>query len=292
MITFPGHGTPGKNCGEDVVYGCWDCGDRNEDDPYFSITSQCMKKSCPNCYEDWAARQGAHAAGRMTEFLNNPIYLNPIQDLEGQRWIDAQTDDDATVEERRFYRIQTYHISISFKDIDIHDGEDIKTYRHIARDIGRSHGLFGECSIPHQRDKYDDGAHFHFLALAGFITPGRDDGENYILKVIKSRGSWYPRDFLARFNVVKYDCTHAILTTDDVPTHCVTWSGCVANNKFPGRAEIDHIPQEVCCPKCNGHLTFKVVDRDWHFREDVETWVSPDRPPPGEPQKRLRTITA
>ena len=279
MISYPGHGSPGKHCGEDVHHGCKDCLG------YFVIVSKCMKKDCPDCYEDWAARQGAHAAGRMTEFLNSPQYLNVIQDLEGERYIDAQTDDNATVEEKRLYRIQTYHISISFKDTDLLDRSDIARLRSRARDIARRHGIFGECTIPHRRGEDDEGAHFHFLALAGFIAPGRDDGTDYILKVIKHENSWYPRNFLDRYNVVKYGCTHAVITDD---SHCVTWSGCVANNKFPGRAEYDHIPQEPpVCPHCNSTRTYVVMERDWLFREDVEIWTAPDRPPPYERQRSL-----
>lgn len=287
MISFPGHGSPGPRCGDLVDHGCWSCKD------YFQTVSHCMRKECPDCYDlYWAPRQGAHAAGRMTEFLNQPDYLKVLQDAERERWIDAQTDDDATVEEKRFYRIQTYHIQISFVGIDeLHSKRDIVKYRKMARDIGRRHGLFGECTIPHARKQDDVGCHFHFLALAGFIIPGTDDGTDYILKVIPHEGSWYPRNFLDRFNVVKYACTHALITDD---SHCVTWSGCVANNKFPGRAEYDHIPQDPpACPTCGGHQTFVVLDRDWWSGGvEVETWTAPDRPPPGRPQRSITEFVA
>lgn len=275
MITFPGHGLPGEHCGEDVHHGCWDCKD------YFVIKSKCMKKSCPDCYQDWAARQGAHAADRMTEFMRSPQYLDPIQNQEFERYVDALSDVNASVEEARFYRIQTYHIVVTFKDASLVHGKDIKRYRRIARNIVRRHGIYGECSIPHRRDESDAGAHFHFLGLAGYITPAGGDDADHIFKVIKHEDSWYPRDFLDRMHVVRYACTHAVITSDDDPSHCVTWSGCVANNKFPGRAEYDHIPQEQPqCPHCGGHDTFVVLERDWVFRETVEVWTAPDRPPP------------
>jgi hypothetical protein len=280
LITFPGHGAPGKNCGEPVTFGCHDCGDAEEKDPYFDLLSECMKKSCPDCYEKWAYRQGLHAAERMTEFLNSKTYMKVLEDAENERWLGALTDPDGTVEEKRLHRIQTYHITISFKGIDILTGEDIKRYRHLAQEISRNHGIFGSCSLPHKRGEDDEGAHFHFLALAGLITPGTDDGTNYIFKNIVNPKVGYPWSFLARLDVIKYGCTHALVTTDDEPSHVVTWSGCVGYRAFPGLAEIDHIKQQPCCPKCQGTQTFKVYGRDWLFHEDVETWAAPDRPPP------------
>lgn len=278
MISFPGHEDPGKNCQEPLLWGCHD------DKTYFIKLSKCMAKTCPNCYEDWAYREGLHAAERMTEFLNSPDYMKVLQNAEKERWHSALTDDEASVEQRRLYRIQTYHISISFRDVEISNGEDIAKYRKDARDIARRHGLFGECTIPHQRDRDDEGAHFHFLALAGFIAPGRDDGTNYIFKVIKHPKYGHPRSLLGRLGVVKYACTHAILAEG---RDCVTWSGCVANNRFPGVAEVEHFHQTATCPHCGGPATFKVRRRDWHFREEVEIWTAPDRPPPNVEQRCL-----
>jgi len=279
-VTFPGHGEPAETCGIIIEMGCWDC------QGYFTVRSKCMKKSCPDCYPDWAYRQGFHAAERMTEFLNSPDYMKVLEDAERERWEGAQTDPDATVEERRLYRIQTYHIAISFVGVDLSDGSDIAKLRRDARDIGRRHGLLGECTIPHQRDREDEGAHFHFLGLAGYITPGRGDGSDYIFKVIKSKKHGHPRSFLGRLNVVKYACTHAAITDD---THCVTWSGCVANNKFPGVAEVDLILEaSPTCPLCGGDHTFQVnPPLHGHRAGGPPTWVSPDRPPPSEPQRRV-----
>ena len=281
MISFPGHGVPAETCGTIVTFGCWDCLE------YFEVVSKCMKKSCPNCYPDWAYRQGLHAAERMTEFLNSKEYMKVLEDAEHDRWEDATTDPDATPEEKRLYRIQTYHITISFKGVDIRDSGDIKELRKTARDIGRKHGLFGECTIPHQRGENDEGAHFHFLGLAGYITPGRDDGSNYIFKTIKHKEYGHPWSLLGRQRVVKYACTHAIITTDDDHSHCVTWSGCVANNKFPGLAEVSLINEaKPTCPFCGRDHTFAVeAPKHGHRRGNPDVWVAPDRPPPGEPQR-------
>lgn len=263
--------------------GCWDC------KSYFVIQSKCMKKTCPDCYPDWAYRQGAHAAERMTEFLNSPDYMRRLQDAERDRWHDALTDPEASIEERRLYRIQTYHVLVTFPSLELSDRASIQEARKSAREIVRSHGIFGECSIPHRRHDDDPGAHFHFLAVSGYISPGRGDGTSYIFKVIQHEGRWHQRSLLDRLNVVRYACTHALITTDDEPSHCVTWSGCVANNKFPGLAEVNHIPQEHTprCPHCGGSETFRVYERDWRFREEVETWTAPDRPPPLVAQRCL-----
>ena len=245
-----------------------------------------MRKACPDCYTAWARRQGEHAAERMTNFLNSKPHMRVLQDAERRRWQDSITDNEASLEERKLYRIQIYHIQISFIGQSISDWEDIKRLRKVARDIGRSHGIFGECSIPHQRHEDDEGrAHFHFLGIAGYIAPGRDDGTDYILKVIQHEGRWHTRNLLDRLSVVKYAATHSLVSDFN---HTVTWSGCVANNKFSGVAEVDHIPQEgPTCPLCGCSQTFKVYDHDWFFREETEIWTAPDRPPPHHPQRSL-----
>ena len=83
-VTFPGHGEPAETCGTVIEMGCWDC------QGYFTVQSKCMKKSCPDCYPDWAYRQGLHAAERMTEFLNSPDYMKVLEDAERERWEGAQ----------------------------------------------------------------------------------------------------------------------------------------------------------------------------------------------------------
>ena len=279
MITFPGHGTPGKRCGFHRLHGCKNCLE------YFDVRSKCMKKTCPDCYPDWARRQGNHAAERMTEFMGDKRYKRWLVDAERERWEAASLDPDASREEKRHYRIQTYHIVVSFRDAELSDREDIARLRKDARCIVRRHGSYGECSIPHTRGEGDDGAHIHFLALAGFIRPGGPD-DQYIIEVIEHERGWYPRNVLDRFNVVKYACTHAVITED---SDCVTWSGCVANNKYPGVAEKDFIPQGgPLCPMCKSSWTYKVVGEEWVYGSDEDVWTGPDRPPPDVPQRALR----
>ena len=244
-----------------------------------------MKKTCPDCYPDWARRQGEHAAERMTEFMGDKKYKRWLVDAERERWEAASVDPDASREEKRHYRIQTYHISVSWRPYpELHDREDISRLRKDSREVLRSHGIFGECSIPHLRDERDPGAHVHFLALAGFIRPGGKD-DDYIIEVIEHEGSWYPRNRLDRFNVVKYACTHAVITTD---SDCLTWSGCVANNKYKNVKYEDVVHGGPTCPYCKGTWTFKVRGREWHQKSEVDTWVAPDRPPPDVPQRPLR----
>ena len=244
-----------------------------------------MKKTCPDCYPDWARRQGNHAAERMTLFLGDKKYKKVIVDAERERYLAAIVDGDASPEQCKLYRIQTYHIVVSFRDAKMDDREDIARHRKNGRDIIRRHGVFGECSIPHVRGDGDEGAHIHFLALAGYLVPGGPD-DGYIIKVIEHEGSWYPRNFLDRFNVVKYACTHAVITED---SDCVTWSGCVANNKYPGVAERDFIPQDgPICPKCSSTWTYKVRKENWTYGTDVDVWTGPDRPPPDVPQRAMR----
>lgn len=131
-------------------------------------------------------------------FMASKEYLKVIQNAERDRWQDALTDHKASIEERRLYRIQTYHIVVTFRDTELVDRGDIKSLRQDARKVCRDHGIFGECSIPHTRSESDDGAHVHFVGVAGFITPARDNGDDYIFKVIKFEDSWYPRNFLDR----------------------------------------------------------------------------------------------
>jgi hypothetical protein len=221
----------------------------------------------------------------MTNFLADKDHMKVLQDVERDRWHDALIDPDASVEAKRLYRIQTYHIAVNWRPFpELHDREDIARLRKDSRDVLRSHGIFGECSIPHLRDEGDPGAHVHFLALAGFIRPGGKD-DPYIIEVIEHEGSWYPRNRLDRFHVVKYACTHAVITTD---SDCLTWSGCVANNKYKNVKYEDVAHGGPICPHCKGTWTFKVRGREWHQKAEVETWVAPDRPPPDVPQRAMR----
>lgn len=282
VITFPGHGDPGPGCGVEMLFGCSD----SKCKKYFTAPHACKRKTCPDCYPKWALDQGERAAERMTEFLKSKDHMRRLQLAERRRWEDALSDDESTVEQRKLYRIQTYHIQISFIGQSISSWSDITELREVARDIGRKHGLFGECTIPHQRFQDDEGrAHFHFLGLAGYIAPGGGDGTDYIFKVIQFEGQWHQRNLLDRLNVVKYACTHALV---DEFHHTVTWSGCVANNKFSGVAKVDRLRfKGPTCPHCGGTETFKVYDHDWYFNEEVETWTAPDRPPPDHPQRAL-----
>jgi len=261
MLTFPGHGEMGAGCGDPIHMFCHDCGH------WFDVEHSCMRRECPNCYTNWAGREGAAAGQRLTAYLVAHWDNADARAKERERFNAARNNPDASPEEKKWYTLQTYHTVISYESESVDRAGDVEKIRKKAYGHAKAHGIFGGCAILHSRGKDDTGTHVHVIGIAGYIRPARPD-MGYVFKVIPHDGKWYARRQIERENIVKYALTHCTIADD---LHAITWFGCLAYNKFSSdivRREIDAgfvdaRDFEKCCPKCGSNNVSKDFEMDY-----------------------------
>ena len=208
QAVLPGHEGIGSGCGSEIPIHCNSC------DETYTVSSSCMKRGCPNCYEKWASKEAKVAAHLLWMKFHAVARGKPF---------------------KRGYRV--LHCVVSMKedpDID---------HRAEARRVCKLHGLEGGNSIwhPFRKDDEDkkyvpDGyVHYHVIGLAhGDIKPGgmiSDDGA--IFKVIKDavRGDYCGFQSMKEVKrCIRYLLTHCGILKG---RQSVTYWGSVRNNAMP-----------------------------------------------------------
>lgn len=230
-VMLPGHGSPGSDCGNNIPMHCNNCGET------YTVTSSCMKRECPNCYEKWASLEGKLSAYR--------LWMASTSIVRGRPY-------------KRGWRVLHCVVSLPTGDDNTRDR---------ARLISRKHGLRGGLMVWHPfrhddekhyvPDGYD---HYHVVGLAyGDIKPGGipEDGDA-VFKVIKDARRNDYRGFQAMKEVRK--CIQYLLSHCGIQKgrHPLTWWGCMSYNSLSNKTldvefpEVMHKAREFKrrCPVC------------------------------------------
>lgn len=250
LMTLPGHGLPGPDCGHLVAMHCNKCGHG------WWAESSCLMRECPNCYEKWAFKEAKIASARL--------------------W--AGTRD--------YYRGTPHrimHIVVSFRD---DSSRDLSDYRAEAGRILRKHGATGTAIIPHPFRQNESGhfekdgyIHFHCIGVfPGEIKPG-EPRAGYLFKVIPDakrhdyRGVRRERDLK---NLIRYLLTHCGIVKG---RHSLTWTGFLSyrnltnamlEEKFPEMMDELREKKGRACPKCKSTDTEPCMQWDGLFRGSGE----------------------
>ncbi len=231
-FTLPGRGEPGKDCGNDSVMVCRDCG------TWFRGTSHCHQAKCPNCWSGWTVSESQGASRRLWQ------------------WYLTQASK----------RGRVLHVSVSRDGVGIEKGE---LYR-ILQKHGLEGGLIiahpWRGTFPGGRpdmgnpDDMRYSTHWHVVAYArGHVRPG-DERDDYVLKVIRDaknhdyKGLRRERDLGA---LLHYQLSHCGIS-DRI--HAVTWWGCMSYRKWKYKPQLTGKNK---CPSCGGTNTRRLMS--WEF---------------------------
>jgi len=212
MISLPGQGTPGPDCGHDVPMHCYHCGHA------WVGRSSCMLRSCPNCWRKWAHGESRAAGLRM--------------------WAGC-----SMIAPKRTGR-RIVHAVISFIPL-----ASLAESRKYAIKMLKHHGLSGGMLIfhPFRQDEekeyvFQSHIHFHVIALArGAIFPG--SAGTYFFKVIQDAKN---KDFRGFQDVCGIKaCVFYLLTHCGIVEgrHALTWWGELSYNMLSNEKLFDAIPE-------------------------------------------------
>lgn len=123
-VIVAGRGTPGEHCGSPVWKFCFDC------NHHFVSTHNCMKRSCPNCYNKWAWRQAQPTTEKILFNRAGREILHGVVSFEGKP-------------------------------------DEIIKFRRRAYDCLKEHGILSGVVIPHheRHGRVDGYLHYHFLGF-------------------------------------------------------------------------------------------------------------------------------
>lgn len=225
IFSLPGHGVPGKGCGDPVPYYC------RTHEGGFWVSSHCNERTCPRCSERWGKKAARKASLRVAW---------------GAKVV-TQQRRAAGVDERP----RLVHGMVSMPELE---GWGVPEYRQACYSICLDHKIIGGLAVihPFRKDDYDseyvpDGhVHFHVIGL-NFedMPPGGGDyvnGQLVIFKVIRDAEYGDYRGFrsgLAIEREVQYLLSHAGVADG---FHTLTYFGALAYNKLPESAVNAYFP--------------------------------------------------
>jgi len=239
IISLPGHGEPGVDCGQEIPMHCNHCGHT------WVGNRSCMGRTCPHCWRKWAHKESRAAGLRVWGGIS---LIAPKR--TGRRIV---------------------HAVVSF----VTSG-DLATDRKAAVKIMKSQGISGGILIFHPFRQDDDGqyipqthVHFHIIGLArGAISPGASG--NFIFKVIPDAKNHDFRGFQDVTGIKA--CIFYLLTHCGIQDgrHAVTWFGELSYNQLSNdtlykaipelKREIERHPEKKC-PVCGSEDT----EPDWIY---------------------------
>lgn len=205
---LPGKEGVGVGCGLEMPIFCNSCG------ASYTISSSCMKRGCPNCYEKWASKEARVSSTRL--------------------WMASHIISKGKPFKRGF---RVIHAVVSMPE-----GDD--DARAKARVVCKRHGLLGGLMVWHPFRKDEDKefvpdghVHYHVIGLAkGDILPGglASDGD-VVFKFIKDAERGDYRGFM-RVREVKR-CIQYLLTHCGIMkgVHTLTWWGCMSYNSMSNK---------------------------------------------------------